>query len=695
MKCFSRSEPDPVRHLARAVFVAVGAALLLDATAAFCQDPIVAQLGNFSAAENRSVTPPPSSTAKAPETVLRLDASTAKAALTALSWDTEGGGRAKTNLLRAPVQLNATIAGRKVPLVDSAIEFARPADDCVRYKIAAARDISIAWEIRGPADHWSMSFDWGDARGKGLERLELVFPLDPGATPTTFISEHWVGNAGVRLPGIFSAPDLGQYLVTSPDRPDMAGRLEGSRSRKTVDLTFELPVDAEQHGVALSFSPLVLPTPPEVSPEIWAKARRGWFNLFNLSAAWTRPNGALGAPAGVFANNVISDPVSSLLYCHSDPVVLVPQLAPGVNAARVLRHTLDFWLDSQIASDGRVYYIPEGAADGNPSTGAPIMDSNPALLIAIWDYVEASDDLDWLLARIDRIERVADFLANRDLNHDGLVESIPSGNEGSNAFGDTYMDTISSGHDNALCNALTYRAWRHLSQLESRIGRGAQQERYDTLARALRAAYEKAFYNPDTGWCGWWRGADGSRHDYAPLIVNCYAVECGLVDRQRGREMLSRLWSKMEQVGFRRFDLGVPNNLIPVRRDEQFGDYGGKKDDGSDTFQHYCNGGVFPEDAVRCIAALYLVGESAKAETVFQAMLKRQHEGGFFPNGSGFNAGVTNRPNTGPSISDWDGNPTEYEGFIPRDYAFLSGAFLREPQLRKKIYAHFAPGDNQ
>lgn|GEM_PF-2758979 len=95
---------------------------------------------------------------------------------------------------------------------------------------------------------------------------------------------------------------------------------------------------------------------------------------------------------------------------------------------------------------------------------------------------------------------------------------------------------------------------------------------------------------------------------------------------------------------------------------------------------------VFPEDAIRCIAALYLVGEPVKAEKILLAMLDRQHRGGIFPNGSGFNAGVTNRANSGPSISDWDGNPTEYEGFIPRDYSFLSGVFLREPEHWTRLY---------
>ena len=616
-----------------------------------------------------------------PATSLRLEVTTAKAGISALSWDTEGGGRAKTNLLRGPVRLDAVIGGRNISLADCQPIFAKTSNGRAKYQIAADQDVAISWQISGTPDDWTMQFEWSGLRQESIERLELVFPLDPGATPTTFISEHWSGRAGTRLPGIISAPDLGQYLVTSPDCPEMAARLEGSRQNKTVDLIFELPVGKSQTACQLHFPPVVLPVPAGVSPELWVKARRGWFNMFNLSAFWSHPNGALGSPAGVLANNVLSDPVPSLLHCHSDPIVLLPELAPGVNAARVLRHTLNFWLEQEVSVEGRVPYVP-----GNLQ-GQTIMDGNPGLLIAVWGYVAATDDRDWLRAHIDRIELVADYLAKRDVDGDGLVESLASGNIGTKSFGDTYMDTISSGHKNALCNALDYRAWRHLAALEKRLDRHEQQLRYEKLAERLRAAYDAAFRNPQTGWFGWWRSADGALHDYAPLIVNCNAVECGVVSRDAGREALTRLWGKLEQAGFQRFDLGVPNNLIPVLREDQYVPYGGQKEDVSYTFQHYCNGGVFPEDAIRCLVALYLVGETERADKILTAMLDRQHQGGIFPNGSGFNAGVTNRPNSGPSISDWAGNPTEYEGYIPRDYAFLSAVFLRDAQFREKLYS--------
>ena len=71
--------------------------------------------------------------------------------------------------------------------------------------------------------------------------------------------------------------------------------------------------------------------------------------------------------------------------------------------------------------------------------------------------------------------------------------------------------------------------------------------------------------NPQTGWLAWWKSADGELHDYASPIVNGLAIEYGLVEPDQGREILDRLWKKIDEVGFTRFDLGVPPMLMPVR----------------------------------------------------------------------------------------------------------------------------------
>ncbi len=627
-------------------------------------------LGNYTRHPWTRPEPPPLEPDQLPVSVLRLEAANDQAAVPVLSWDGEGGGRARTNLLRQPVYLRAVVGGHTVSPADRLAAPVSHDAACLRYVVELAPGSEVTWEIAWLGDEWTVSLDWQNGRDQGLTELELVFPFAADVTPTTFVSEQWDSANHLSLPGLLVAPDFGAYAVRA-EGATPRGRLEGLPAEKTVRLVLEFPVDQPPWRCLLRFVPIVLPVPPGVSPQLWVRARRGWFSLYNTTALSYTADGRLCAMAGMLGNNVLSTPVSSCLYSHAETAILLPRLSPEVHAGPLLRRSLEFWLNCETGPDGFVrYYSLSPLADP--------MDANAGLLIGIWAYVEITGDLDWLAAHLDRIALVARYVVSRDIDGDGLIESRQSGNLGTKDWGDSIYDTISSGHKNAYCNAMVYRAWRALADLYRRLDRPDECLRYRELAARLRQAYLPAFLSPETGWLGWWRSADGALHDYAALVVNCVAVTSGVVDVDTGRAILGRLWQELERVGFTRFDTGVPTCLHPVPRDLQPLDFGGQREDGSDTFPRYCNGGVFLQDAQRALAALYLVGERDRAEQLLNAMLDRQHQGGHFPNGSGFNAGVANRMGAGPSIMDWDGNPTCYEGFMTRDAAFLHGVFLRQ-----------------
>jgi hypothetical protein len=627
-------------------------------------------LGNYACHAWTSPEPPSLKPGEPPVAVLRLEAAADRAVIPVLSWDGEGGGRARANLLHQPVHLQAVVCGRTISPADGLAACVCRDPASLRYTVAPAAGIELTWEIASSGGEWTLSFDWRGSHDRGLTTLELVFPFAADTTPTTLVTEHWDDANRLSLPGLLVAPDFGAYAVRAEGAAPR-GRLEGQPADKVVRLVIEFPIEGAQERCVLRFTPVVLPVPPGVSPELWTRARRGWFSLYNTTALSYAADGRLCAMAGMLGNNVLSTPVSSCLYSHAETAVLLPRLTPEVHAGPILRRSLEFWLNCETGPDGFVrYYSLSPLADP--------MDANAGLLIGVWAYVEITGDLDWLTRNLDRIALVARYLAVRDVDGDGLIESRQSGNLGTKDWGDSIYDTISSGHKNAYCNAMAYRAWRALEDLYLRLSRPAQSQHYQGLAERLRAAYLPAFLAPETGWLGWWRSADGVLHDYAALIVNCVAVTSGVVDIDTGRAILGRLWEELERVGFERFDTGVPTCLRPVPRDLQPLDFGGQREDGADTFPRYCNGGVFLQDAQRALAALYLVGERARAESLLHTMLERQHRGGHFANGSGFNAGVTNRMGTGPSIMDWSGNPTCYEGFMTRDAAFLHGVFLRQ-----------------
>ncbi len=93
------------------------------------------------------------------------------------------------------------------------------------------------------------------------------------------------------------------------------------------------------------------------------------------------------------------------------------------------------------------------------------------------------------------------------------------------------------------------------------------------------------------------------------------------------------LMAKMKEVGYNRFDLGLPGNLIPVRRedyaDHNWGAGGPAKADGSDAFQIYENGGATACYAYFAIQALRKLGRDKEADAILFPMLKAFEAGGF------------------------------------------------------------------
>jgi hypothetical protein len=509
-----------------------------------------------------------------------------------------------------------------------------------------------------------------------VEGLALVFPFNPRVTPTTLLPSGWEKDGRLDLPAVVSAPDFGQMRLSSRGGEVLA-RLEGSRAKHEVDLILDLTGAAQGHKTTLSFKPAFLPKPKGLKDdELWLLARRGWFDNIQITAMWGDSANPFSAPPGMLGNNVISDPVSCALWFYADQSLWTPRYAKGIESMRLVRRTLDWWLDEKVLPDGQMicYW-----------NLANFLDANAGPLIAAWDYVEATKDKKWLSRRIERLEFIADYLVRRDIDGDGMIEAVQSGNP--NALQQpgrscAWWDALNCGHKDAYTNAVCYRAFCCLADLESRLGRDDKQSHYAQRAAALKASYFKTLYNPATGWLAWWRSADGQLHDYASPVVNGLAIEYGLVEPAKGREILDLLWKKMEEVGFTRFDLGVPGQLIPVLRSDYLQpDACGlpTREDGTDTFQYYMNGGITAGHVLHFMAAHYVVGMNDRGDKVLRAMLERQQRGEF-------QNGVTDAYPKGIDWTTWDGKPAGYEGYLADSFRFLQAVLLREPAFRDRLY---------
>ena len=256
------------------------------------------------------------------------------------------------------------------------------------YRLEVAPNARLEWRIHCAQSELTMNFRAQGAGMTNVQTLELAFPFDPRATATTLIPAAWDAAGKPQLPAIISAPDLGQVLLTASPHPGLKGRLIGSRANHTVDLTLDLPRLRDGEAVSLSFKPVHLPVPAGLKDKaLWPAARRGWFNAFQPSAQWGDQGNRFSAPAGVLANNVVSDPVSCLIHLWADQALLTPKLPSDIRLTDSVRRTVDWWLDNRTKPSGEVYAYWDHA---------DMLDANASPLIAAWDYVEATGtDAGW------------------------------------------------------------------------------------------------------------------------------------------------------------------------------------------------------------------------------------------------------------------------------------------------------------
>ena len=609
--------------------------------------------------------------------VLRATADLKSATLPFLSWDSEGGDRARLNLLRSGVLLQGRAGEKTVPFTGTGV---KSGEDAVVFELKA-QDAQITWTVRVKDGGMTMDFRGAGAGLAKLDGLELIFPFDASTTATCPFPSEWSKDGKLIFPALLHAPDLGIVRVSCPQKPDLLARWQGRREFLSTTLTLELPVPTGA-GLTLNYEPWNLPQPREVSDaEPWKAARRGWLNA--IQANTHRPAGDFAHginypenPPGVWANNVISDPVSSTVFWLADHVLLLPEPAPGISVAPLLRRTVELWMYDAISPEGQVCYVYKG--------GTP-MDGNPSVLIGAWAYVEASGDTDWLKANIDRLEFLSAFMEGRDVDGDGLIESPQSGNRNSHSHGETAWDCISSGHKNAYVNALAYRAWRGLAALQKKLGRDEKAAKYTALAERLKQAFIPAFLNPETGWLGWWRSADGELHDVWSDMPTSLAINNGLVPPEQGRVMLDKYWAELQKTGFDNFELGLPLNIRPIPPSLMLTGFGGKLEDGSDNYGKWLNGGLCLSNTSFWLAANYAVGRPERADMVLNAMLARQNRG-VFPNGGAFQNGVVDSPPNGGENFDWKGNPAGYEGHLVYSWLWMQSMMLKDPATRERVY---------
>ena len=528
---------------------------------------------------------------------------------------------------------------------------------------------SFAYQIRGQtiwqitcADEFLVlrsEFHAGDPS------LPFVLGFDQKQNHATLLGRLADTGLQMKLPCLLHLPDMGTMRVTSPDKTATlnydARRLD---DRRFVRIEFP-PATATQPVVEYRLQTALL-YPPAAELEnnpLYDGFRRDYLNIFQVNPRLR-----------MLANNASSDAVTFTVFTYAEMARHLPPLADGLTANDLVRLTLDEYLHGAKGYGQKGYGTGLTNADvlgwTTPWTSA---DSLPSLLIAACVYVDAANDLDWAGKNYEKISGWAREIMATDKSGDGLIEYPGTGNYGDRPLREkrpsNWWDTINFGHEDAYANALAYHALRELAALADKLGHAEDAKEFNSFADKLRASYARTFFNPATGVLAGWKSADGQLHDYWFTFVQGAAISYGLVDDDLANKLMNRMLAKMQEVGYTNFSLGLPGNLIPIRKGDyvfhnsvptQFGEP--KLDDGSDGFQYYENGGATGCWSYFTVKALYKLGRAADARRIFHPMLQSYARGEF----QGFGANGMSR-----DWRDWSGGCHGYEGLLVDNYFAL------------------------
>jgi alpha-L-rhamnosidase-like protein len=532
----------------------------------------------------------------------------------------------------------------------------------VEYRSAsAANDSAPVWTFELSKDKMELTSAWS----ADADPAPVVFHFDLAQVHSTVLGLFRKDKL-LAVPALMHFPGQGSMRLTS-SVSEIGLKYECVHAKPIASLSLPAATSEQKRIVYTLEVTALYPKLPGIDGDARFDAfRRNWLDALQLSPEY---------PA--LANNTSSDTCAFCYYEFADIAALTPPLAEGLSALDIVRQTLD-----RMLAGGTAYGLPP-----KPWTEfhSPFSDTFPAMIIAAANVVRDGRNDEWLAANYDGIRGWAETMLATDNDGDGLIKYSISGNSGIWADGappfrpSNWWDTIGFGHEDAYANALAYRSLGNMAMMAKKLHKGEDAARYLAAAAKLRASYYKRFFDPATGVLAGWRSADDQLHDYYFLFVNGIAIHYGLVEKHQADAIMDKLLAKMREVGYDKFNMGLPGNLVTVALSDCVdkrgkGRFGcGVKPDNSDGFQKYENGGATGGFAFFMIAALYDLGRREEADKILFAMLGEYDRCGFEQRGAN---GQSN------DWRQWDGTPWGYEGLLTDDYYPMLAVPLRQSEKR-------------
>jgi hypothetical protein len=494
----------------------------------------------------------------------------------------------------------------------------------------------------------------------------FALTIDQKANHATLLGRMAPGERRMELPCVLHLPDMGSVRITG-SAPGVKLDYEARRRVKPAFVQALFPsATADRPVIEYRFEVVALyPRLAGIDQNPrYDGFRRNYLSLFQVNPR-----------VQMLANNAASDPVAFSIFTYAEMAPHAPPLADGLTCLDLLRMTLDRYLVGA-KGYGQIGYGVDPPIEADIAgwrTPWNSLDTLPSFLIAACLYVESNGDLAWARTNYPKLVAWGREMMEADRDGNGLTEYPGTGNFGDRPRNDkrpsNWWDTINFGHEDAYANALVYRACRLMAALAGRLARADEAEFFAGKAAKLGRAYAPTFLNPATGVLAGWKSADGQLHDYWFTFVQGVAISAGLLDAPTANAVMDRLLLKMKEVGFTKFEYGLPGNLVPIKKGDyvdsktksgRFGEP--QRDDGSDGFQIYENGGATGCWAYYTIKALYQLGRVEDARRILYPMLGSYATGEFH----GFGANGMSR-----DWRDWQGGCHGYEGLLVENYHAL------------------------
>lgn len=628
-----------------------------------------------------------------------------KNGITHFGLDSEKSGRAGTNLLSDPIKVAWDGCSEK------GSGWKKVAGNRYETTVESADGSgTVKWSILENAGDMLWTFQYAGIGS--ILNFSIEIPVSALQAAAVLIPSGLDKNNQGLGPWLLVAPDFGHLKVTSESDIQLVGINDGRRGggsnaistgldprlrgqkwleasgikdfragRLNLKFRANEPL-ADGKKIQLRFHITEIAKPEGIEADLWQKIRRPYLNNWQPCGTWAGIKREM-----VLSNNVLSDPASISLSQYADPMLFMQKPVEGIDMQLLLKHSLDYYLDNEVGAIGHVNAFGK-MYDLYVSTGA-------SMVVSAWDYWTISNDKAWLEKRIQRLHLIADYLLRRDIDNDGLIESIGSGNSGTYRDpdrADIWFEMMNFGGKNTWTNLLSYRAFLCLADMLDVVDQKEGAAYYRGKAEFLRQSFDKQFFSKENGWFVSWISLDGKVHDYCHTFINGMAVAYGIVTPERGKEILGKVVAKSKAIGFTNWQLGVPANLLPCRKVDMIGPrigINGKpiKDDfywPDDLTEEaafgnrYPNGTIHPPLVWHYLLGLQVAGMYEESDRILNAMIKSAEEG-LFQNG------IVNVGYGGAEHFYSNGKTCGYEGYLPESFMFLMACFTRDSQQRSRL----------